>query len=211
MSQSLRDLFETHKGRVVHKFPHHIDVYDNLFAKYRAPSILEIGIAEGGSLELWRKYFGPEAVIMGIDIADRSALEGESANRVFTGDQGSPEFWNMVIPQIGRPNIIIDDGSHKCKDQIVTFTKLFPLLQDEGLYVIEDIHTSYRASYGGGLWNTDSFIEHLKGGIDLMHESEWNNPPMEDSHVFSIQFYPNLAVVHKRSPATWGGSTMRPA
>jgi hypothetical protein len=210
---SLTELFEQHHGRVIHKFPHHIGVYEKLFAPLndgRDLTILEIGLADGGSLELWRKYFGQNATIIGVDIQDKSFLAEDVDAKILVGDQGKDEFWQAALPQIGRPDIIIDDGSHMCLDQLVTFSALFEVLNDGGLYIVEDIHTSYRAFYGGGLKHPCSLVEYLKRVIDNMHSSE-HAGLSDQSHIFSLQIYPNLAVIEKRNPGTWGGSTMRPA
>lgn len=209
---SLAAIFERHKGLVAHKFPHHLEIYDTIFERFRFKPdlcLLEIGICEGGSLQLWREYFNSKAAIIGVDIQDKTNLAGETNAKIMVGDQGDRNFWAMAKPQIGNPHIIIDDGSHMCADQLMTFHELFPILQDGGLYVIEDIHTSYREAYGGGLYHPASFVEYLKRAIDVMHASEFGGKA--DSHIFSVQVYPNLAVIEKRNPNTWGGSTMRPA
>ena len=213
---TLAQIFQEHQGLVAHKFPHHMMIYDRLFASFRENpdiSIIEIGIANGGSLQLWRKYFGENASVIGIDIQDKTELATQSGAKIFVGDQGAHDFWEIVTPQLGNPHIIIDDGSHRCNDQIMTFDSLFPILQDGGLYIIEDIHTSYRSAYGGGLRAHGSLIEHLKRMVDDIHiaEHQRQSNMNHHSHVFSIQLYPNLAVIEKRNPKYWGGSTMRPA
>ena len=209
-TMNLLDIFEDHKGLVINKFPHHLEIYDRLFRSLQNKTgltLLEIGLGSGGSLQLWREYFGPQATIIGVDVQDLTRLEVEA--KVLVGDQGSVEFWGAVKPQLGAPDIIIDDGSHRCADQILTFRQLFPVLADGGVYIVEDIHTSYREAYGGGLGNPGSFVEFIKMAIDGIHSPEHGGPG--ESHLFSVQVYPNLAVIEKRSPSTWGGSTMRPA
>lgn len=207
---TLMELFETHKGLPVHKFPHHIEIYDRLFAELDMPdpTLLEIGVAHGGSMALWRDYFGPAATIIGVDVQDRTAIQQQVDAKIFTGDQADPTFWQLISSQIRPLHIVIDDGSHRSADQLATFNELFPILEDGGLYIIEDIHTSYRPDYGGGLGLKGSVVETLKDLIDVIHNTEYGG--LGDSHVFSVQVYPNLAVIQKKNPSTWGGSTMRP-
>lgn len=213
---TLLDLFEAHQGRVIHKYPHHLIVYDGYFAPYRRfpINLLEIGIGTGGSLQLWRRYF-PDAVLIGIDLQDCTALARELDARIYCGDQGQLAFWeNGLLDELGRLDLVIDDGSHKPRDQRMTFGKLWPILNDGGLYCIEDIHTSYREDvYGGGLHHPGSMVEAIKHLIDDLHYAEHHAPLSipEADHVFGVHVFPGLAIIEKRHPREWGGSTMRPA
>lgn len=206
--KTLPELFEDHQGCPTHKYPHHIAIYEQLFSSMRGRPIrlLEIGLGHGGSMQLWRQYFGPEATIIGVDVQDREHLQEKWGGKIITGNQGDPEFWRAVKPQLGSLDIVIDDGSHMCLHQSLTFHELFPLVADGGYYIIEDIHTSYRDGYNEG----GSFIEYLKTMIDDIHGSELGNDVVARTHIFSIHFYPSLAVIHKKNPEKWGGSTMRP-
>lgn len=124
--------------------------YQRFFAAYRdrPVRILEIGIGGfqeadrgGASLEMWKRYF-PRALVFGIDIEDKRFLETQRL-RTFRGNQADPEFLASVLEETGELDIVIDDGSHFCSDQIRSFEYLFPRLADDGLYVIEDMETSY--------------------------------------------------------------------
>ena len=211
---NLLELFEDHKGNPVHKYSHHIEAYDKIFERFKntAVSILEIGLARGGSLELWRKYFGMEAAIFGMDIQDMTVLQKDSGARIFVGDQGKIEDLKRVLNKLPDLDIVIDDGSHQSEDQIVSFQHVFKRLKDKGVYIVEDIHTSYRETYGGGYLNQNSFVEYIKRMIDGLHYSEEGVPrPAGCSSVFGVHVYPGLAIIEKRNPTSWGGSTMRPA
>lgn len=212
-AMTLLEMFETHQGIRTHKYPHHLEIYERFFARFKeVPStVLEIGIAQGGSLELWKRYFGSQARIIGVDIQDRKGLEARIHADIFTGDQANPEFWNEIMPRIGPLDILIDDGSHQSRDQIITFACLFPHLKDGGLYVCEDIHTSYHEQYGGGLRNPESFVEHIKLLIDDIHSSNFDPSPSvpEATHIFAVHVFPSLAIIEKRNPWSWGGSTIR--
>ena len=131
--------------------------------------MLEIGVGQGGSLDLWRSYFGPSAVLYGIDI-DPECLERVSPpNHVRIGSQADGDFLMRVVAEMGPPNIVLDDGSHLGAHQIESFRVLFPLLQEGGVYVIEDLHTSYWDAYQGGKGTARTGIGLLKALIDDQH------------------------------------------
>ena len=116
-------------------------------------NILEIGIggyddprSGGGSLRMWRTYF-PNSRFP-IDIVDKSPHD-ERRITTFMGSQTDEEFLADVIGRIGKVDIIIDDGSHRNDHVLQSFRFLFPLLDNGGIYVVEDTQTSYWTEYGG--------------------------------------------------------------
>ena len=92
----LAKLFFSHSGRIVHKWVHYLDIYDRHFGRFRNTPVkfLEIGVAQGGSLEIWRKYFGPDATIFGVDVNPVCASSVTSPNQVRIGSQDDPAFLN---------------------------------------------------------------------------------------------------------------------
>jgi hypothetical protein len=64
---------------------------------------------------------------------------------------------------------LIDDGGHTMRQQIATFEEMFPAVVDGGVFLVEDLHTSYRLQYGGGYRKRGTFIEYAKDLIDQMH------------------------------------------
>jgi hypothetical protein len=127
-------MFETHAGRQIDKWSHYLDIYEKHFARFRgkSPRVLELGVDHGGSLQLWKRYFGPGAEIIGVDINPVSVFEEPGIN-VLVYDQCNPEF-----AKLGPWDIIIDDGSHNPEHQIKSFENLWPRCQ--GVYLIEDCH-----------------------------------------------------------------------
>lgn len=117
--------------------------YSSHFApiRHRRLKILEIGVASGASMRTWRAYF-PNSMIYGIDILDKRYHDSHRI-KTFQGSQADPEFLASLINNIGTPDIIIDDGSHVNEHVIISFRTLFPLLAPVGIYVIEDLQTSY--------------------------------------------------------------------
>ena len=162
--------FKNNKKRCVFKWLHYFDVYHNHFRRFRNKpvSVLEIGVWKGGSLQMWREYFGPKSKIYGIDIDPKNAFSEEGI-KIFTGDQSDSSFLKKVISEVGAFDVIIDDGSHVSNHQIASFEKLYSAMSDTGVYLVEDVHCSYFSEYGGGYNNPNSFLEYSKKMIDCLN------------------------------------------
>jgi 23S rRNA U2552 (ribose-2'-O)-methylase RlmE/FtsJ len=167
--------------------------------------ILEIGVHKGGSIELWHSYFGPDAMIYGIDISPDIDLINFSFTNVklFVGDQSDIRFLQKVVAEAGYFDIIIDDGSHNSQDVIVTLNYLFSSLSQNGKYIIEDTHVSYWPKEDGGYKRPGSTIEVLKSLIDELHKHYFrktlqNTTGIKHDELLSIEFFDSIAVLHKR-------------
>ncbi|SCG47772.1 methyltransferase domain-containing protein [Micromonospora rifamycinica] len=186
--------------------------YQRFFAAYRdrPVRILEIGIGGfqeadrgGASLEMWKRYF-PRALVFGIDIEDKRFLETQRL-RTFRGNQADPEFLATVLEETGELDIVIDDGSHFCSDQIRSFEYLFPRLAEDGLYVIEDMETSYWPGFGGSssdFSNPATGVGYLKQMVDglnyeaLVSDTTYRRRPTDRS-VVGIHFFHSMAIIEK--------------
>jgi cephalosporin hydroxylase len=167
----LEAYFRANQGRLIHKWLHYFDIYDRHFSVYRGRkvNIVEFGVAHGGSLEMWRDYFGRRARITGVDLNPRCAeLTGRRIN-VVIGDQENREFLNELGDKVGEIDIVIEDGGHTMGQQIATFEEMWPRVRDGGIFLIEDLHTSYWPKYGGGYKRPGTFIEYAKNLIDQQH------------------------------------------
>lgn len=190
---------------MVFKWIDYFEVYEKAFQAYKDKPItfLEIGIQNGGSLQMWRKFFGPEAKIIGIDIDPKcKALETEGFE-IWIGNQADPNFWAEFTNKHPSIDVVLDDGGHTMEQQIVTFQCLFPILADGGSYVCEDTHTSYFPSHGGGLKKNGTFHEYIKTMIDEMHA--WYYAPISTvtssylaQNLYSISVYDSIIVMEKR-------------
>lgn len=183
--------------------------YQTHFAplRLRRLNILEIGIggyedpeAGGESLRMWRTYF-PRSKIFGIDIYEKS-VHDETRIKTFKGSQIDEEFLMRVLKDIGRVDVIIDDGSHLNEHVIRTFQLLFPHLSADGIYAIEDTQTSYWANAGGstGLNNQATTMGLFKKLIDGLNHVEFEhdyNPTYYDKNITAMHFYHNLIFVEK--------------
>jgi hypothetical protein len=209
------NLLYSHKGHIVSKWTHFIDIYEEILAPYKNISdssqgsqseqfrLLEIGIAKGGSLDVWKKYFGENSLIYGIDINPECAKINIPGVHVRIGSQIDFNFLSSVISEIGNPHIIIDDGSHHAEHLSKTFEYLWPSLRDGGMYIIEDTHTSYWKQYGGGYKNPNSIIEFIKDAVDSVHH-HYTRRKMPSRTAFlqnsvaSITFFDSIIVIRKQ-------------
>src|SRR6266851_3385960 len=128
-SNRLRAFFnEHHTGRGIWKWDHYFDIYDRHFKNFRGRDvvIVEIGIYSGGSLEMWRDYFGANCRIIGVDIEPACKVYESNSVRVFIGDQADREFWKRLKQEVGTVDIVIDDGGHASQQQIITLEEMLP-------------------------------------------------------------------------------------
>lgn len=196
------ELFFGNSGPTVHKWLHYLPIYDELLKPYVGTDVkmLEIGVFQGGSLALWRRYLGGKAVIFGVDIKQECARFNGEYGQVRVGSQADDGFLRTVVSEMGGLDVVLDDGSHVAEHQRASFDTLFPLLAEGGLYIIEDMHTAYWWDFGGGLRRRGTAIEFLKAKIDDMHahyyRAEGDRHPRGD--IESIQFFDSIAVVRKR-------------
>lgn len=167
----LLDLFVDNEGAIVHKWHHYIPLYDRYFSSFRGKPIrfLEIGVSKGGSLQMWRNYFGDDATIFGIDINPECEKLNGLAGQVRIGSQTDNLFLESVIKEMGGVDIILDDGSHHMEHIPATLMHLFPYLSYGGIYMIEDLHTAYWKSFGGGYGSRRNFFRFIMDLIDDMH------------------------------------------
>jgi len=148
------------------KHSSYFQVYTDLFEKYRGQPIVfvEVGILNGGSLFMWRDYFGPNARIIGVDLNPAARKWEKDGFEVHIGSQSDPNFWRGFFNSVGPVDIVLDDGGHTFDQQIITVHSCIPHLNDGGLMVVEDTHTSYFHDYGYP--SKYSFIEWTKVLID---------------------------------------------
>jgi hypothetical protein len=184
----LESYFKSHKvGHGIWKWNHYFKVYHRHLNKFRGRrvSILEIGIYSGGSLEMWRSYFGEGATIYGVDIEPSCKAYETEHVRVFIGDQGSREFWLDFKSRAPAIDIVIDDGSHRHGDQIVSMQEMLPSLSRGGVYLCEDIH---------GVGNRCAAF--IYGLADQLNGTTNPTNPTQAS-INSICLYPYVAVIEK--------------
>jgi hypothetical protein len=199
----LERYFRNNTKRVVFKWHHYFEAYHQHFNRFRNQDviILEIGVSQGGSLQMWKDYFGPKAKIYGVDIDPRCKQFEEENIEIFIGSQSDRNFLRNIVSKIPKVDILIDDGGHSMKQQIVTFEELFSHVKDNGVYLCEDCHTSYWWNYGGGYKRKNTFIEYSKNWIDYINawHSKSSRLKVNDftRTVKSIHYYDSIVVLEK--------------
>ena len=201
----LRDLFNQHQGRFISKWDHYFDVYHRYLNRFRGTecTVLEIGVFHGGSLQLWREYFGPGARIVGVDINPKCAGIVEPGCEIVIGSQSDRGFLRDLRSRLGPIDVLIDDGGHRMEQLVITFQELFGAVKSNGVYIAEDLHTSYWREYGGGYRNPASFIEFVKAHIDQLNS--WYSrdagsfvPDDFTRSVSSMHFHDSMLVIEKQ-------------
>lgn len=186
----------------IHKWFHYFEIYDNFFSKYRNTEVvlLEIGVENGGSLQMWKEYFGPKAKIIGVDINPNCKNYEEEQIEIYIGSQDDKNFWKNFKNKIPKLDIIIDDGGHTMIQQIITYEEMFSHIKDNGVYLCEDLHTSYWKEYDGKYKDKNTFIEYSKNFIDYIHSwySDDIGEKYETKNIFGIHYYDSILVLEKR-------------
>lgn len=142
--------------------------YEYFFSSYRGKKItfVEIGILSGGSLFMWREFFGPEARIIGVDLNPNAKKWERDGFEIYIGSQDDESFWQHFKHEVGGIDIVLDDGGHTYDQQIITTESLLDGMNDNGIIVVEDTHTSYMPGFGPRKY---SFLNYIKSKIDRIN------------------------------------------
>ena len=149
------------------------------------------------------KYFGPRCRVFGIDINPHCKQLEEKQVEIFIGNQADRKFLRSLKEKIPRIDILIDDGGHEMEQQIRTYEELFPFIDENGVYLCEDMHTSYWPVYGGGYRRRGTFVEYSKYFIDSINawhslQSRRLNVTEFTRSVHSLHYYDSVLVIEKR-------------
>ena len=206
----LEDFFLNGSHRLIHKWKHYFDIYERHVPRIRDTraaanvrvNMLEIGISHGGSLEMWNHYFGGNVNIYAVDINPECKKFETDNIKIFIGSQEDPTFLRNLKASLPRLDLLIDDGGHTMKQQIVTFEHLYDHIVDDGIYLCEDTHTSYWKRYGGGLRKKRSFIEYSKNFIDFLNAWHSEQKSLKVSaftkSVNSLHYYDSMLFIEKK-------------
>jgi hypothetical protein len=185
---------ERQTGRGIWKWMHYFDIYHRHLAKFvgREMSLLEIGVYSGGSLEMWRRYFGERCRVHGVDLHEACRSYENEYTRIFVGDQADPGFWRSFVREVPCVDVLIDDGGHQVKQQIATLEAMLPRIRPGGVYLCEDIH---------GIHN--GFAAYLQGFVKDLNAMQPGAPgggvapsPLQ-RWIGSVHLYPYVAVVER--------------
>ena len=222
-NKTLKQLYQEHQGKVSDKWSLYITEYDRLFYSFldREIRLLEIGIQNGGSLEIWASYFTQAKKLVGCDInPDCRRLKYDDPRiAVVVGDANLNETEKSILSYAPSYDLIIDDGSHRSSDIVKTFSRYFAHLADGGLFVVEDLHCSYWQEFEGGLFDPFSSITFFKRLADILNHEQWGVGRTRNellagfalrygtsfneeilTHVHSIEFINSVCVIRKSMP-----------
>jgi SAM-dependent methyltransferase len=185
--------FESHQeGPGIWKWRHYFDIYQRHFNRFvgREVHVLEIGIYSGGSLLMWKEYFGENAKIYGVDIHESCRAFADERTKIFIGDQADRSFWADVKKTAPLVDIVIDDGGHLPEQQLVTLEELLPHVRPGGVYFCEDIHYNFNdfAAYVQGL--SDNLNEFYRWNVGSPLRAAHSTPSTFQAAVNSIHLYP---------------------
>jgi hypothetical protein len=194
--------FLTNDARQIWKWKHYFPIYERFFRDFvnKSVTFLEIGVASGGSLQMWKRYFGPHATIIGIDILAECKAFEEDQIAVRIGAQQDPQFLQSIVNEFGPIDIVLDDGGHFMSHMLKSFEFLYPKLTKNGIYLVEDLHTAYWEEYEGGYRRGGTFIERCKDLLDELNADHSRDqlPPTEFTRTtLGMHFYDSVAVFER--------------
>lgn len=195
--------FLSNQGPPVHKWAHYFPIYERHLTRFvnRPCTMLEIGFGSGGSCRMWERFLGPLARIVTVDIREE-CLRVDVGERIAVriGDQSDPAFLARLHEEFGPFDVVLDDGSHVMAHVMASFGFLYPRMSPDGVYLVEDLHTAYHDTYGGGLRREGTFIEHAKGLIDELHAG-WTGGALKPTEftrtTLSLHVYDSVVVLER--------------
>lgn len=193
----LASYFDAHRtGRGIWKWTHYFDIYHRHLAKFiGSPAhVVEVGVYSGGSLQMWRHYFGPLCRMYGVDIEPACRAYEDEHTTMAIGDQADPDFWASFAAKVPAVDVLIDDGGHEPEQQMVTLESMLPHLRRGGVYICEDIHGAANrfAAYACGLAQRLNTAATAVGDTDLAMTPE----PFQRA-IHSVHCYPYMVVIEK--------------
>lgn len=180
------------------KWESYFNVYDKIFESYKGKNItfVEVGVSTGGSLQMWRKFFGQNARIIGIELNPEAKNLEKEGFEIFIGNQSDVNFWKDFYKKVGNIDILLDDGGHKNIQQISTVHSSIPYINSGGLIVVEDTHASYLKEFKNPSYF--SFINYCNKLIESIHRrctSINKKSNIYTEKLFSISFYESITVM----------------
>lgn len=178
------------------KWSSYFPVYQSLVAPFagKPVTIVEIGVLNGGSLVMWRELLGPDARIIGVDVNENARRMEEQGFEIFIGDQADEGFWDGFFQSVGEIDVLVDDGGHTNRQQIVTLTKALPRVRDGGVVIIEDTHASFMKGFANPSPRSFmSFAKHVADCIQARspHVTHTSGAPFAGL-VHAVTFYESM-------------------
>ncbi|NCX93342.1 MAG: class I SAM-dependent methyltransferase [Gammaproteobacteria bacterium] len=194
MTSKLREIYDSVPYLSI-KYDSYFPAYEALLRKYvdREVTIVEVGIFNGGSLFMWRKFFGPKARIIGVDLNPDAREWEKHGFEIYIGDQSSDTFWTELFQKIGKVDVVIDDGGHTNRQQIVTSHYAIQNINDGGLLIVEDVHTNYFREFGNpSRYSFVNFAHRIVDGVNSRAYSLRRTYKQYSSRVYSVSFFESM-------------------
>lgn len=217
--KTIEELHRSHTGKSSDKWAYYLTIYDRIFSTLKDDplKLLEIGVQNGGSLEVWSKYFTNALKIVGCDIDTRCGdlVYDDKRISIVVGDVNTENTFDAIAVHSSTFDIIIDDGSHLSDDIIRSFVNYFKILSPGGIYVIEDTHSMYWDEYQGGILKQTTAHAFFKLCVDLVNYEYWksdlsintllstffpkkNTPSfLAEGWIEGVEFYNSMVIVRK--------------
>lgn len=203
MMNKLEEIFYSNtEGQISMRWTHYLNIYESYFSKFVGMEvhILEIGVFNGGSIDMWLEFFGDKCYYYGVDYNPNCKSLEKDRVKIFIGSQEDKSFLSELKTKIPKIDIIIDDGGHRMRQQKLSFDYLFDHVKEGGYYSCEDTHTSYARSFGGGLRKRSTFIEFAKRKIDYLYA--WQSAQLKENEItkncYGIHFYNGIVLFEKK-------------
>lgn len=194
MSGRLKDIYDEVPYLSI-KYDSYFFVYEALLEKYvdREITLVEVGVFNGGSLFMWREFFGPKARIIGIDLNPDALEWTKNGFEIYIGDQSSDKFWVDLYQKIGKVDVLIDDGGHTNRQQIITSHYAIQNINDGGLLIVEDVHTNYFREFGNpSRYSFVNFAHRIVDGVNSRAYSLRRTYAQYSSRVYSVSFFESM-------------------
>ena len=183
------------------KWSNYFDIYQRLLKKFVNKKIIlvEVGVGNGGSLFMWRNFFGKKAQIIGIELNPEAKKLERHGFKIFTGDQSDPNFWKNFYKKVGKIDILIDDGGHTNLQQITTLMQSIKNINYGGLIAIEDTHSSFMKNKGFKNPSKFSFINFTTLLVESIHR---RNPMLKkemnffSKKIHSLEYYDSITIIN---------------
>jgi len=177
------------------KYDTYFPVYERLLNGYRGKEIVlvEVGVFQGGSLFMWREFLGKKARIIGIDLNPDAREWEKHGFEIHIGDQGSEHFWKDFFYKIGKIDVLIDDGGHTNRQQIVTTHSAISNIKDGGLLIVEDVHTNYFREFGNpSQYSFLNFAYRIIDSVNSRSHAMRRVSKKYSDRVYSVHFYESM-------------------
>jgi hypothetical protein len=185
-------------------FPAYVDIFGHLVGS--KCTFIETGVLDGGSLFMWRNWLGKDARIIGIDLNPSAEKWRQAGFEIYIGDQGDPNFWRRVLPEIGEFDALLDDGGHQSFQQIITVVEGMKSNSKDSVIVVEDTATSFMKDFAQH--GKKSFLNYAKDCTDILvgrsagiyHDRFVGKIDSRSwkffNNCYSVQFYSGIVAFH---------------